>query len=190
MEFISSPMNIKSLDQAGTFEGYASVFGAVDLQSEIVSPGAFSESLTAWKQNGSFPKMLWQHDPKSPVGVWDDMVEDQYGLFVKGHLLLDLQKGKDAYSLLKSGVVDGLSIGFVPKRSHKSGDVRILEQVDLFEVSLVTFMANPLAKVTSCKQWTEAYDQTLYLMSRLKALKKAMDKADWSVKGLMMEGFL
>jgi HK97 family phage prohead protease len=187
MQFINSPMNIKALDTVGVFEGYASVFSAVDLQNEIVQPGAFKESLSNWKANNSFPKMLWQHEPKSPIGVWDDMEEDQYGLFVRGHLLLDLQKGKDAYALLKSGVVDGLSIGFVPRRSHKNGHVRVLEQLDLFEVSLVTFMANPLAKVTSCKRWTEAYDQTIYLMSRLKSLKKAMERTDWSVKNLVTE---
>ncbi|MDR1907790.1 MAG: HK97 family phage prohead protease [Holosporales bacterium] len=187
MNFINYPMQIKSLDQTGALEGYASVFGTVDLQNEVVQPGAFEASLATWKQNSCFPKMLWQHDPKSPIGVWDDMFEDQYGLYVRGRLLLDLQKGRDAYSLIKSGAVDGLSIGFMPKQSHKDGDVRVLDEVDLFEVSLVTFMANPLAKVTSCKHWSDAYDQTIYLMNRLKSLKRAMDKTDWHVKSLMME---
>jgi HK97 family phage prohead protease len=182
-------MKIKSLDnnESGVFEGYASVFDEIDHHNEIVIPGAFTKSLEKWTQTSSLPKMLWQHDPKSPIGIWENMIEDTYGLFVKGRLLLDIQKGRDAYSLLKSGVVDGLSIGFLPKQSHKEGEVNVLEQIDLFEVSLVTFMANHLARVTSCKHWTEAYDQTIYLMNRLKSLKKAMDNTYWQVKSIMME---
>lgn len=143
-----------ALDEAfpeGTFEGYASVFQAVDQQGDALAPGAFQASLEAWKAEGHLPKLLWQHDPRTPIGVWDFMEEDDYGLFVRGHLLLDLPKAREAYVLLKTGVVDGLSIGFLPRQVHEEGGVRVLDQVDLFEVSLVTFMANPLAYVTTCK---------------------------------------
>jgi HK97 family phage prohead protease len=189
MQFINYQMKIKSFDnnEPGVFDGYASVFDEIDHQNEIVLPGAFTKSLERWNQASSWPKMLWQHDPTSPIGIWENMAEDQYGLFVKGRLLLDIQKGRDAYSLLKSGIVDGLSIGFFPKQSHKEGNVNVLEQIDLLEVSLVTFVANPLAKVTSCKHWTETYDQTIYLLNRLKSLKRAMDKTYWQTKSIMME---
>lgn len=189
MQFLNCPIKVKEFnhDDKGIFEGYASVFGEIDYQNEVVVPGAFQQSLARWKNEMHFPKMLWQHDPQSPIGVWEFMEEDDHGLFVKGRLLLDIQKGQDAYSLLKSGIVDGLSIGFLPQQSHKEGDIRVLEQIDLFEVSLVTFMANPLARVTSCKHWTETYDPTIYLVNRLKSLKKSMDRTDWYVKNLIME---
>lgn len=142
----------------GTFEGYASVFNAIDQQNDAIAPGAFTASLAKWKNEGHLPKLLWQHDPHTPVGLWDQMEEDEYGLFVRGHLLLNIPKGREAYILLKEGVVDGLSIGFLPRKSHHEGRARVIDQVDLFEVSLVTFMANPLAYVTSCKERTEKED--------------------------------
>ncbi|MDR1598120.1 MAG: HK97 family phage prohead protease [Holosporales bacterium] len=187
MQFLNYPMHIKSMDQTGVLEGYASVFSTVDLQNEIVQPGAFQKSLAMWQESSNFPKMLWQHDPTSPIGIWEHMAEDQYGLYVRGRLLLDVQKGREAHSLLQSGAIDGLSIGFVSKQAHMNGKVRVLEEIDLFEVSLVTFMANPLAKVTVCKHWTDSYEQTIGFMNRLKSLKKAMDRAEWRVKSLILE---
>lgn len=141
-----------ALTTKGTFEGYASVFNAIDQQNDAIAPGAFTASLAKWKKEGHLPKLLWQHDPHEPIGLWDFMEEDTYGLFVRGHLLLNLPKGREAYVLLKEGVVDGLSIGFLPRKSHPEGRTRVIDQVDLYEVSLVTFMANPLAYVTSCKE--------------------------------------
>jgi phage head maturation protease len=105
---------------------------------------------------------------------------------VKGNLLLDLQKGKEAHTLLKSGVIEGLSIGFIPKKTHRENDVRILDKVDLLEVSLVTFMANPQARVTTCK----GYDSTIRLMNRLRALKNAINHTDWKIKNLITESFI
>lgn len=141
-----------SFSQEGTFEGYASVFNAIDHQNDAIAPGAFSESLAKWKAEGHLPKLLWQHDPQTPIGIWDHMEEDDYGLFVRGHLLLNLPKGREAYILLKEGIVDGLSIGFLPRKSHQESKARVIDQVDLFEVSLVTFTANPLAYVTAYKE--------------------------------------
>jgi HK97 family phage prohead protease len=205
MPFFDSKFNCKQQDisEDGTFEGYASVFDMVDHQSEKVVPGAFQQTLEAWKKTGQGPKMLWQHDPKMPIGRWLSLKEDHYGLFVKGQLLLDLNKGREAYTLLKSGIVDGLSIGYVVKKSHKDRNVHVLDQVDLFEVSLVTFMANPLARVQSCKKvpsfpftsanlslfWPDAYDETGQLMDRLRALKKSMKITNDHLKRIILESF-
>ncbi|GHS92928.1 peptidase U35 [Alphaproteobacteria bacterium] len=192
MQFLDYKLNVKQADIAadGAFEGYASVFDTVDAQQERMARGAFGQTLARYKQEKQWPKMLWQHDPKTPIGLWDDMVEDAYGLFVRGRLLLDLHKGREAYALLKSGVVDGLSIGYLTKQAHKEANVRVLDQVDLFEVSLVTFMANPLAKVTTYKHWSEPYAETVSMMNRLKVLKRAMERTDLRVKNLILESFV
>ena len=94
METKEHRLSVKNLEEDGTFTGYASVFGTVDLHQEVVVPGAFNQSLKKWNQRQQMPKMLWQHDPKIPIGVWQDIQEDPYGLFVKGKLLLDIRQGR------------------------------------------------------------------------------------------------
>lgn len=191
MKYLNCSSLVKNLQEkeAGVFEGYASVFGAVDQQNESVAKGAFQETLAQWRQQERWPKMLWQHEPQTPIGLWETMQEDDYGLFVRGRLLLDLQRGREAYTLLKSGIVDGLSIGYFAKRSHKEGNVCVLDKIDLYEVSLVTFMANPYAKVTSCKKWSEPYATDPPLLARLHNLKKAMDRTDAKVRALLRGGW-
>ena len=70
------PLDSKAVSDAGEIEGYASVFGNVDSYGEIVEPGAFVDSLVASKRNGRKIKMLYQHDPHQPIGVWEDLAED------------------------------------------------------------------------------------------------------------------
>lgn len=143
------PLLIKSFSENGFFEGYASVFHVVDLQKDILMPGAFQKSI----QSHQKLKMLWQHDMQTPIGFWHAITEDQYGLYVKGQLLLDLPKAKEAYTLLKAGVLDGLSIGFHTVESHfdEQQKATVISQVDLVEISVVTFAANPDAKITNIK---------------------------------------
>lgn len=152
-EKINVGFEIKTCDEEGIFCGYASVFDVVDHQREEVAPGAFERTLSRWESRSQMPKMLWQHDPKAPIGVWQEIREDGYGLFVKGRLLLDLRQGREAYSLLKSRVIDGLSIGFNTLQAVKNpqANSRILQEIDLHEISLVTFAANPKAKIMSIK---------------------------------------
>ncbi len=189
MQFLNCSLSVKNVkpDETGSFEGYASVFNAIDQQNERVANGAFRTTLMNWNYEGRLPKMLWQHDPQTPIGYWETMVEDDYGLFVRGKILLDIQQGREAYTLLKSGVVDGLSIGFLAKKTHMEGSVRVLDEVDLYEVSLVTFMANPHAKVTACKNWTEPYEPDFHLLKRLQNLKRAMDRTDAKFHALLRE---
>jgi HK97 family phage prohead protease len=139
-------------DDARTFEGYGSVFGTLDSYADTVKRGAFKRSLREWKGKGRMPAMLWQHNPDEPVGVWTEMAEDETGLVVKGKLL-STGRGPQAYEALKEGALSGLSIGFVTRKSQiddESG-VRTLTDVDLWEVSLVTFPANDPARVTSVR---------------------------------------
>ena len=151
----TSPFCIKSLEDDGIFSGYASVFDCVDFQNDQVTPGAFSKSLDAWRAKAAWPKMLWQHDHHHPIGVWLDMQEDATGLLVKGQLLLDVRKGREAYALLKRNVVNGLSTGFsLEKATRSTMGHQLLQEVHLHEVSLVTFAANPKARV----EWVKSID--------------------------------
>ena len=120
--------------------GYASIFGAADHGGDVVQPGAYGASLASLAKAGRGVKMLWQHDPSRPIGVWDEVREDKRGLFVRGRLLPDVQAGREALVLLKAGAIDGLSIGYRTVRSEKAaGGKRLLHEIELWEVSLVTF---------------------------------------------------
>lgn len=140
-------------DESGVFEGYGSVFGNIDSYGEKVAPGAFSPSLVRWKREGSMPLMLWQHDSYQPIGVWEDMAEDGKGLYVKGRLLTQVTKGAEALALLKAGAVRGLSIGFRTLDSERDDATGVvtLKEIDLFEVSIVSFPANRRARVDQVK---------------------------------------
>ncbi len=137
----------------GTFEGYGSVFGNKDLGNDVIEAGAFAKSLK--KRKPQNVKLLYQHKSDMPIGVFDEIKEDEHGLVVKGRLALKTQAGAEAYELLKMGALDGLSIGFRvnPKEVSydKRGNKRIIKEVDLMEVSLVTFPMNPQATVRSVK---------------------------------------
>ena len=137
----------------GTFEGYGSVFGNKDLGNDVIESGAFTKSLKRRKPQNV--KLLYQHKSDMPIGVFDEIKEDEHGLVVKGRLALKTQAGAEAYELLKMGALDGLSIGFRvnPKEVSydKRGNKRIIKEVDLMEVSLVTFPMNPQATVRSVK---------------------------------------
>jgi Escherichia/Staphylococcus phage prohead protease len=131
-------------------EGYASLFGACDTGHDIVRSGAYAASLKAAKQAGRRVKMLWQHDPSTPIGVWEEVREDERGLYVKGRLLETVQKGREASALIEAGAIDGLSIGYRTVRARKTqAGKRVLSELDLWEVSLVTFPMLPSARVAA-----------------------------------------
>jgi uncharacterized protein len=152
-KFLQTKFELKGLTEEGTFEGYGSVFGVVDAYEEVVAPGAFQASLAFHKANGTMPKLLWQHNAREPIGVFTEMSEDGKGLLVRGKICLETQTGKEAYALLKMGAVDGLSIGFFTKRyeyDRETGIMTLLE-IDLWEVSVVTFPANGDARIDGVK---------------------------------------
>lgn len=134
----------------GHIAGYASYFGLVDQQRDRIAKGAFTKTLRAWRLAGKMPKMLWQHDPKQPIGVWTNLSEDGQGLYVEGRLTLGVTKADEAYLLLKEGAFEGLSIGFrtIEARQDKDHKGRLLLDIDLIEISLVTFGANAKATVS------------------------------------------
>lgn len=149
----SFALQIKATGDDGTIEGYGSVFGVVDAYDDVIAKGAFAATLKAHKSAGTMPAMLWQHDADKPIGVWLEMSEDSKGLHMKGQLALDTVRGKEAHALLKLGALNGLSIGFISKQwsYDRDTEVRTLTEIDLWEVSLVTFPANAKARVTTVK---------------------------------------
>jgi uncharacterized protein len=149
-----SPFELKFLSEAGVFEGYASVFGVSDSMNDKIAPGAFAETLAIAKKDGRLPPLLWQHDAREPIGAWREMREDAHGLYVKGELFIrDIPRAREAYKLLRENVVTGLSIGYRARKSHHDDEsgTRVLTDVDLLEVSMVTFPANDYARVRRVK---------------------------------------
>lgn len=143
--------DLKSVEADGSFTGYASRFGIVDLGRDLVLPGAFAESLTRRGARGI--KMLFQHDPAEPIGVWLELREDGQGLYARGRILPEVERGREVLALMRAGALDGLSIGFraVEGRTDPKSGVRRLSRVDLWEISVVTFPMLPEARVSSVK---------------------------------------
>jgi HK97 family phage prohead protease len=119
--------------------GYASLFWRRDLNDDIVAKGAFQKSLA--KTGANRVRMLHQHDAGGLIGAWDVVQEDNQGLYVAGRVFDFTPQGKLVQSLIRAGVLDGLSIGFRTKKARRdqSGRLRVLTEVELWEVSLVTF---------------------------------------------------
>lgn len=132
-------MNKVRLDQDGRFSGYASLFSKVDQGGDIVMPGAFKTSLAQRAVGGV--RMLFQHDPKEPIGIWHRIAEDARGLHVEGQLLGGVPRASALTHLISGGALDGLSIGFRTLRATKDRPTghRRLWQIDLWEISIVTF---------------------------------------------------
>lgn len=142
--------NLKAAAADGAIEGYASLFGEVDQGGDIVAAGAYGASLSKLASQDRKVKMLWQHDPSQPIGVWEELREDDRGLWVKGRILTEVEKGREAIALIKAGSIDGLSIGYRTINAQKDdGGNRVLKEVDLWEVSLVTFPMLPTARVAT-----------------------------------------
>ncbi|WP_417721209.1 HK97 family phage prohead protease [Salipiger sp.] len=131
-------------------EGYASFFGACDQGGDVVQPGAYAASLKSLLAEGRAVRMLWQHDPAQPIGVWDEVREDARGLWVKGRILDTVEKGREAAALIAAGAIDGLSIGYrTVKAAKDERGRRLLKELELWEVSLVTFPMLPSARVAA-----------------------------------------
>jgi HK97 family phage prohead protease len=141
-----------SIDADGNVEGYASLFGEIDQARDMVMPGAFAATLRT--RNIRRIPMLFQHDPSEPVGVWLELREDHRGLYARGRLIPDVQRGRELLSLVRDGAIDGLSIGFktVKGRIDPRTRIRKLDIVDLWEISIVTFPLLTGARLHGVKQ--------------------------------------
>lgn len=156
LEHAHTNLEVKEINTEGKIIGYASIYGNVDAGGDIMMPGAFSGSLEKMRVKGYKPKMLWQHDPAQPIGVWEAMREDEKGLLIQGRILGNIRTGAEAIELLKAGAIDGLSVGYRALEdefiSNEKGMIRQIKSAELWETSLVTFPMNEEARVTDVKQ--------------------------------------
>ena len=154
LEIKRAPELISGIAPDGSFEGYASLFGLVDMGQDLVMPGAFAASLL--KRGPQGVKMLWQHKAAEPVGTWQSIVEDQRGLKVAGRLNLAVARAREILALMREGALDGLSIGFKTQlaATDKTTGIRRLQKLDLWEISIVTFPMLPQARVSAVKRAT------------------------------------
>ena len=172
----------KEPDQDGAFEGYASVFGIVDQGMDVVERGAFGKSIGS----GRKVKMLWQHDQHKVIGVWDEVKEDERGLFVSGRLLKGVAQAEEAMVLMRNGAIDSMSIGYrtIEAIPEGGGRIRKLMEVELHEISLVTFPMLPDAKVTAMKSVTTEREFEAFLRDAGYSRKEATAIALHGFKGL------
>jgi HK97 family phage prohead protease len=184
----TAPLLLKWADEGetGTFEGYGSTWTErPDSYGDIVQAGAFAASLKAHDEAGTAPAMLWSHNQDEPIGRFLEVREDAHGLYLKGQLELELQRGKEAHILAKNGVL-GLSIGYL-LRDFKRGPngTTILTEIDLKEVSLVALPANSEAKITSVKSALANGD----LRAFERSMRDALDLSAKQVKTLLAGGW-
>lgn len=166
----ASPFQMKDMDNEGWISGYANVFGVVDQQKDMV----IAESVNAKDMDDV--KLLWQHDTGQPIGTIHKMYSDTKGIYMEAKLVLGTRRGLEAYNLLKAGAIDGLSIGYTPiktKMDKKTG-VRLITEMKLWEVSLVTFPANTESQITEVKQ---IRDQNMQL------LMDSIDESIFKIRG-------
>lgn len=158
-EYKEISCELKALNSDGTFEGYASTFGNIDSYDDTVEAGAFAKSIAE-----KTPALLWQHKADEVIGTIIEMKEDEVGLFVKGRLLVDaIQRAKEVYELLKAKAIKSMSIGYRANayefrkspKAHYGDEIRVLKEIDLLDISLVTFPADKHAKVMSVKSYAQ-----------------------------------
>lgn len=164
LDRLVAPFELKALlSDTRVFEGYASIFGVADHDDEVIAKGAFKATLREWKAKGKLPKLLLQHGfgffgggavDMVPIGKWEEMREDDTGLFARGRLFdVETDRVKAVYAAMKEGELDGLSIGFRMRKfkiDQQTG-IRTLTDIELWETSIVTFPANNAARISAVK---------------------------------------
>lgn len=157
VKYLDRPFELKDIDDKGRFTGYGSVFGELDSYRDIVIKGAFKNTLQKFKELKRKVPMLWQHNSRQPMGVYDVLKEDSHGLYVEGDINMKTQVGREGHALMEQGALSGLSIGY-DTVMFKDDDVKLvreLHEVDLWEISPVTFPAGDTARIQTVKSWDE-----------------------------------
>ncbi|MEE5042911.1 HK97 family phage prohead protease [Pseudomonas alliivorans] len=161
MSKLEVPFELKAVDEAGNFEGYAAVFNNVDLGDDVILPGAFTRVKTT---RGGKLKLALYHDLTRLVGS-ADYTQDDHGLLLKGKVNLAVSYARDAYELMKSEILDSMSIGFNTIKADfedRAGRrVRIIKEAELWEASFVPFGMNPEAQVLTVKSDIRLFENAL-----------------------------
>ena len=178
MHRLTFPTNFKAAD-GGALSGHASIFGNLDLQGDIVDRGAFKEIVT--NADGKIP-LLWQHDQTKPIGV-AHVAEDARGLRFDASLVLQDQLAQTAHAHVKAGSVRGVSIGFdlLKDGARFINGVRHLTAIKLFEISLVTFAANPLCQVETIKSRADLEQRARESLGLSKSQARRLAHVGWPV---------
>lgn len=153
MDRVDFPFEIKSLDASGRIEGVISSFGGIDAYGDTIEPGAYTKSLNRLAATQRKLPVLFAHDPARPIGVWSELKQAGDGLRGIADLTMEVPDARSAHALAKAGALSGISIGFSvpPGGSRMDGNLRVLSDIDLMEASLVTFPADPNARVSRVK---------------------------------------
>ena len=151
-------LEIKSLTDQGVFSGMASVFGNKDLGGDVVEPGAFTRTLS--HKGGEVP-ILFSHDTTQPIGL-GRLKEGPRGLEINGELVMESSKAREVYALMKKGVLKGLSIGYDTVKDQIVNGVRHLQELKLYEVSVVTFPMNEMAQIFDVKSTDPAIQLAIF----------------------------
>ena len=179
-------LELRGITSDGTFSGYASVFGEIDLGQDVIERGAFRRSIE--ERGAAGIRMLYQHDPAEPIGAWRTIREDERGLYVEGVLAPGVACSREVHSLMKTGALDGLSIGFRTVRSSKEGrsskdgrsgkaagsGVRRILEADLWEISVVTFPMLPSARVSDVKHARFFRDRETELVRNMRRAARSL----------------
>ncbi|MGK6315250.1 HK97 family phage prohead protease [Neorhizobium sp. DT-125] len=175
-------LELSGLTGDGVFSGYASVFGEIDLGKDRIEQGAFLNSLVERGPGGV--RMLYQHDPNEPIGAWKTIREDARGLYVEGVLSPGVARAREVLALMKSGALDGLSIGFrtVKARTDAKTGVRRILEADLWEISVVTFPMLPSARVSNVKHARFFRDRETELVRHMRRAAKMMMQSTFKGK--------
>ena len=165
--------NVKANDDELTIEGYASVFDNTDAYGDIVIKGAFENSLKKRK-----PLFLFNHNHNIVLGHLEAAAEDDVGLYFKAKFNKNVTESVEKYHLCKSGDLSGMSIGYLTVKEYwdKVKHVNILQEVDLYEISLVTFPANDLARVERVKSVEQFNQINNIVKSGFNELKQQLNK--------------
>lgn len=158
----------------GVIKGYGSVFGNLDFYNDIIQSGAFAKTIS---EKRAFP-ILADHDSDRPIGMTCSLQEDSHGLMMEAEINLDVQDGREKYSLAKQGAISGLSIGFqiMQEQNDRTTGIRTITEIKLWEISVVTFPANPAAEITDVRSLTDTQAMAMVAMERAKAGMKDVSR--------------
>jgi len=157
-------------DEKGIIKGYASMFNNKDSDGDIITKGAYTKTL---QENSERIAFLYQHNMNQPIGKPMSMKEDEKGLFIEAKIS-DSSLGKDVKTMVSEGILKEFSVGFIPIKEDLQKDVNYIKEIKLFEFSLVTLAANPLAKVTEYKG-TKSVDNLMDEFDKLIKMSRKLD---------------
>lgn len=155
----SLAFNVKAKgDDTGTFTAYGNTFGKVDHAGDMTMKGAFTKCIQGWAAKAKMPRLLSQHGhTANPIGIITSMKEDEHGLLFEGKFCLEAgTAGAEAYALVKMGALDSFSIGYNTLKEKMVNGVNELHELDVKEISLVTFACNEDSLIQTVKSAVDA----------------------------------